>query len=257
MSFRPAELINSIRFNSATSSDFLDLYESAIDEEIQLKSLEPKHKSFAPSSCRCKRLSWFRLRGVQPDKITEPDRGLQFTADIGTACHEIIQKRLSNKLGDCWIDVSKYVADRHPEYTVTRSGLEWQIECTDIPVRFACDGIISYQGKLRLFEIKSAEHSSFVDLDRPKDKHIDQVTFYCERLDLDDVLFLYIDRQYGDVKCFEHHVSQPDKDNVKKTCQFVIDMVEANIAPDGLPKGDPDCTSNMCPYYQKCKEWGR
>ena len=257
MGFRPAEFSNCARFNSALSSDFLELYESCIDEEIQTKSMQPKHKSFAPSSSRCKRVSWFRLRGVQPDKVSKPDRGLQFTADIGTACHEIIQKRLISKFREDWIDVAEYVKQKGFNYTVTKTGLESQVECTDIPVRFACDGLIRYKGKIRLLEIKSSDHASFSDMSGPKLKHIDQVIFYCERLDLDDVLFLYIDRQYGDVKCFELSVSIPQKDAVKDTCQFVIDMVDANIAPDGLPKGDPDCTPDMCPYYEKCKEWGR
>jgi hypothetical protein len=37
----------------------------------------------------------------------------------------------------------------------------------------------------------------------------------------------------------------------------VMEYVDANIAPEGLDKGDPDCSQNMCPYYKKCQEWGR
>lgn len=257
MAFRAAEYCNMARFNSSVSSDFLDFYQAAVDDEIQNHNSQPKHKSFAPSSFRCRRISWFRLRGVEPDTIPVPDRGLQFTADVGTACHEMIQRRLIDKLGSNWIDVEEYIKDKNLSYSVTKKGYESQVECTDIPVRFACDGLINYQDKIRLLEIKSCDHSSFVDLDKPKPKHIDQVTFYCERLDLDDVLFLYIDRQYGDVKCFEHKVSFSEKEEVRRSCEFVIECVETNIAPDGLPKGDPDCTPNMCPYYEKCKSWGR
>jgi len=229
----------------------------AIDDDIQSQNSKPKHKSFAPSSFRCKRISWFRLRGVDPDKIAVPDRGLQFTADIGTACHEIIQKRLMSKLGQDWLDVEEYIRGVGFDYSVTKKGYESQVECFDIPVRFACDGLIRYEGSIRLLEIKSCDHSSFVDLTDPKLKHIDQVTFYCERLHLDNVLFLYIDRQYGDVKCFEYKVSPTAKEEITTSCKLVMDCVESNIAPEGLPKGDPDCTPNMCPYYEKCKSWGR
>lgn len=257
MAFRAAEFSNLVKFNSSVSSDFLDFYEAAVDDDIRRQNAEPKHQTFAPSTFRCKRVSWFRLRGVQPDIIENPDRGLQFTADIGTACHEIIQHRLKSRLGADWLDVGQYIQVKGFDYSVTQKGYETQVECTDIPVRFACDGLIKYQDKLRLLEIKTVDHSSFVDLEGPKSKHIDQVTFYCERLDLDDVLFLYVDRQYGDIKCFEYKVSSTAKEDLRRSCQFVIDMVEANIAPEGLPKGDPDCTPSMCPYYNRCKEWGR
>ena len=168
MAFRASEYLNMARFNSSVSSDFLDLYQTSIDEEIQNHNNQPKHKSFAPSSFRCKRISWFRLRGVEPDSIPVPDRGLQFTADIGTACHEIIQRRLIEKLGSAWIDVEEYVTGLGLGYKVNKKGYESQVECTDIPVRFACDGLISFQDKIRLLEIKSSDHGSFVDLAGPK-----------------------------------------------------------------------------------------
>ena len=125
------------------------------------------------------------------------------------------------------------------------------------PVRFACDGIVKFHGKVYLLEIKSAEFSSLNDLVEPKAKHIDQVKAYSMLLHIPDILFLYIDRQYGELKCFEVNVPDYEQEWVKEKMQNVLDLVEANIAPEGLPVGDPDCTQNMCPYWKKCKEWGR
>ena len=258
MAFRPAEFANMTKFNSADSSDFLDLYESLLDAEIKSNNEGVKHKSFAPSAFRCPRLSWFRLRGVQPDAITTPDRGNQFTADIGTACHRIIQRRLKAYLGQDWLDVKTHVDNLGLDYTVTSGDSEYEsyVDCHDIPVRFACDGLIMYKFKKRLLEIKSCDHASFVDLYEPKPKHIDQVELYCERLHLNDVLFMYVDRQYDGIKCFEHIVKPATIDEVRSKCAYIMDMVDANIAPEGLPKGDPDCSPSMCPYHAKCKEWG-
>lgn len=246
------------RFNSASSSYLLDAYDDAVDEEIISKGSETKHRCFVPSAFRCMRYSWFRIRGVEPDQVDRPDRSLQFTADMGTACHEMIQKRLSAKLGDDWIDVESYMKDNVSySYSVTRKGYECLIEMTEpYPVRFACDGIVYMGGQLYLLEIKTSEFKSFSDLVEPKQQHIDQIKSYCALLGLDRALVLYVDRQYGGTKCFEIEVTYSDKASVFKKMDTVLAAVDAHIAPDGLPIGDPWCSSNMCPYYKKCKEWG-
>lgn len=263
MAFRSANLLaHSLKFNSATSSDLVDLYEGCIDREIIEHSEGRKHKAFAPSSMRCRRISWFRLRGVEQDKIPNPDRRLNFSAEMGTACHELIQRRLSTELGEDWIDVRDYLSSNKEfsdyEFTVETSGYETQIELIKpFPVRFACDGIIRLNGKLYLLEIKSAEYSSFIDLVEPKPEHIDQIQTYSALLKLPNVLVVYIDRQNGEIKCFELTISSSTHQEVLRDMHYVMNMVEANIAPDGLPKGSNWCNANMCPYYKKCKEWGR
>lgn len=123
MAFRCANLERLTKFNSAASSDLIDMYESILDDEILSKNSSPKHKTFAPSSFRCMRINWFRLRGVQPDQIKSPDRTLDFSAKIGSACHEIIQSRLSKNLGADWIDVSKYIQESGLDYTVEKKAM--------------------------------------------------------------------------------------------------------------------------------------
>lgn len=264
MAFRPANITaHLMKFNSAVSSDFLDLYQDTIDQDISKPSQGPKHRTFAPSQMRCDRISWFRLRGTQPDKVTNPDRGLEFTANIGTACHEIIQDRLSRRLKDDWIEVQSWI-DSNPElfsdyeYEIKKEGFESKINLIKpFPVRFACDGIVRFHGKIYLLEIKTAEFSSLMDLIEPKPKHMDQVKCYSTLLKIPDVLFLYQDRQHGELKCFEVHFSLYDQECVRSNMQRIMDLAEANIAPEGLPVGDPDCSPSMCDYYKVCKEWGR
>ena len=251
------------KFNSAASADFLDMYNGLIDNEIIDNTSSVKHKTFAPSQMRCDRISWFRLRGTEPDKISVPDRGLKFTAQIGTSCHEAIQKRLSEHLGQDWILVKDWISQnfhffRDCEMEITGKGYETMIDMKKpYPVRFACDGIIRLNNKIYLLEIKTAEFSSLQDLTAPKIKHIDQVTCYSTLLNIPDVMFLYQDRQYGDIKCFEYNVPFSEQEKLRARMTKVMEYVDANIAPEGLDRGDPDCSQNMCPYYKKCQEWGR
>ena len=264
MAFRNANLTaHMMKFNSAASSDFLSMYNEILAAEISDKNAEPKHRTFAPSQMRCDRVSWFRLRGTQPDKISDPDTTLSFTAQIGTACHEAIQRRLIKNLGADWIPVKEWIA-QNPEFfkdyemTVEENGYETQIELIKpYPVRFACDGIIRFNGKIYLLEIKTAEFSSLNDLTGPKEKHLDQIKCYSTLLGICDVLFLYQDRQWGELKCFEVTVSPSEQNAVRTKMDNVMYLADVSIAPEGLPVGDSDCNPSMCPYYRTCKEWGR
>lgn len=243
------------KFNSTRSMNFVDAIESMIDSEIVAENSEPKHRTFAPSSFRCPRISWFRIKGVQPDTIESPDRNLKFYADMGTACHEMLQSYISKM--DCWYPVDKFLKDNPIDYTYTyeSSGYETKFDITSpYPIRFACDGILKLD-ETCLLEIKSCNTQSFTDLTDPKPHHLDQVKCYCTILNLRRVIFIYIDRTFGDIKSYDIKISENDIDEVQKRLDSVMWSVEYNIAPDKLPKGDSWCTSNMCPYYKRCKEW--
>lgn len=252
--------LNFTTFNSATSSDFLDAYNSYVEQKIVSNAERIPSRTFTASSFRCDRWSWFRLRGSKPE-ITAVSADLNFTADIGTACHRIIQNNLINMLGSSWISVKYHIAsiDFPYEYTLEESGdgLETLIEIKTPPIRFACDGILEFNGKRYLLEIKTSEYASWNTLSEPKPKHIDQVKCYATLLNLPHVLFVYQDRQHGGLKCFEFEVKSYEMDDVKKRFDRVLDLAKRNLAPDPLPKGDSWCHPTMCPYYKLCLEYGR
>ena len=261
MAFKTWDNQHLARFNSAISSKFLDNYTSYVDSTIKAKAERPSHQTFSGSSFRCDRRSWFRLRGTEPDSVKAPDKVLNFTADIGTACHRIIQNNLRAILKDDWIDVGEYLAQLQPDYAyeVTKDddGIESQVCIFDPPIRFACDGIVIYNGITYLLEIKTSELSSWQTLTTAKLEHVDQVKAYSALLKLPNVLMIYQERQYGGLKCFELKVPQSAWDDTFHRFSTVMDCVKTNIAPEGLPVGDKWCTPSYCPYYKKCQEYGR
>lgn len=264
MAFRSANLDHLAKFNSSGSMYLLDLYNHQLDADIQERADMPSHKTFAPSALRCKRRSWFRLRGTQPDKPRSTDRILEFTAEVGTACHSMIQERIIRALNNCdqfqWIDVVEYLHERdfYSKFDIhtLKNGYETQIEFTDPPVRFAVDGLLRYSGEFCLFEIKTCEYTSWNDLTAPKEEHIDQFRAYCTLLDVNRGFFFYVDRQYGGVKCFEVQISDSEHQEIMDMFKEVQHYAEFGIAPDPLPSGDKWCTPNFCPYYEKCKQFG-
>lgn len=132
MAFRSAVAIRASRFNSATSCNFLEDYEEYIEKKSECRNIETPSKTFAPSSFRCMRKSWFRLRGVDPDKDRKADVMLDFAADMGTACHRIIQSNLSDMLKENWVPVEKFLTDTHNPHqyqlTASEDSLETKVE---------------------------------------------------------------------------------------------------------------------------------
>lgn len=266
MTFKRIDPKSAVRFNSAISSEFLDLYENAWRSDIVTEDSKIPSKTIAPSSFRCRRRTWFRLRGVQPDITNDPDTGLDFSAEVGTMCHRVIQTRLKTILQENWLSVPEYIdknanrllypQDRY-KISLDIDNLESKIVLTDPPIHFACDGLICFNNTVYLLEIKTCDFNIWKDLTCPKSEHIDQVKCYCTVLNIHNVIMLYQDRTYGNIKCYELYVKDSDMDAIESDIQSVVSAVDTNIAPSGLPVGDKWCTPNMCQYYKKCQEYGR
>ena len=258
MGFKPiSHTEQGLSFNSSVSANFKDLYEKIVYDKYKEKEEHKSSRTFAPSSFRCDRLSFFRLRGVEPDPIETVNTELEFSAMLGTACHEEMQSNLKHAIGNQWVNVSDYLTE-HPlshEYKINNRGeLETQIEFLNPPVKFSCDGILKIGNEFYLLEIKTSEYQSFKVLKQPKDQHIDQVKCYCSLLELHKALVVYQDRLYGSIKCYELKVSDYEMSEIFNRMSKVLEYVNKNIAPPKLPSGDYWCT--YCKYKKRCKQWG-
>lgn len=250
--------LKDINYNSPDSKTFLEMYNDNLRDSLMPDADYIPRKAFTPSSIRCKRMNWFRLRGTKPDVSTNPDVVLDFIADIGTHCHKNIQTNLKTYLGNDWLNVDEYLKENpiDREYELKENGLETKIVFNDPPVRFSCDGLIRYNDIVYLLEIKTSEANSMRHLVGPKAEHLDQILCYCTLLNIDNAMVLYQDRQYGHIKCFTHLVTPVEKQRIVNTFEEVQLCVERNIPPEKLPKGDKWCSSSYCSYYNSCKRWG-
>ena len=258
MTFKPISIAESgLDFNSQVSSNFKTLYDDIVYDKYKQSAGRKASKSFAPSSFRCDRLSFFRIRGVEPDPVVEIDNSLEFSAVLGTACHREIQSNLKNSIGDQWIDVEHYLEKNklsHEYRIVDKTEFETQLEFINPPVKFSCDGLLRIENEVYLLEIKTSHPQSFKSLSKPKPQHIDQVKCYCSLLQLHKALILYQDRTYGGTKCYELIVRDYEMEEVFNRMNVVLDYVKKNLAPPKLPAGDYWCT--YCKYKQRCKQWG-
>lgn len=258
MAFRSLDFRHLSKFNSAITSELLSRYVDFVDKKILSKYDEASSKTFSPSNFRCDRRCWFRLRGVQPDRPAKGDQVLQFTADLGTAIHLIVQRNLKEVLCEDWIDVGEYLKTiySNPEdYEITQDAFETKVKIyKPYPIQFACDGIIRLKDMLYILEIKSSDHKAFDELIEQKTHHKDQLQFESQILKIPNGIFLYVDRQYGEMKSYEVKYTESDWDFIERKLERVTRCAESTIAPERLDFNDPFC--NGCLYKRKCREWG-
>ena len=258
MGFRTTDFSALAKFNSAVSSELLTKYEDFLQQQVLEKLKKESSRTFAPSSFRCPRKSWFRLRGVEKDTLAHVDLTLEYTAEVGTARHVTIQSNLQAMLKDDWIDVQTYLLE-HPiayKYTCEQSGYETKITILNPPVSFACDGIIRLNGEYYLLEIKTCEKSAFDRLSGPKDVHLDQIKCYSTLLGISKVIFIYEERQFGEHKVFEASVADFEKTAILDSMQEIMLAVETHLAPAKVSGAWSDYMCKNCEYSKKCREWG-
>lgn len=258
MGWRVADFSHLAKFNSDTSAKLLDQYEDFVDRQYRIERARISSRTFAPSSFRCPRKSWFRLRGVAKDTASRIDKVLEFAAEIGTARHAVIQQNLKTLLKDDWLSVTEFL-QAHPipyEYFTEESGLETKISIVSPPVTFACDGIIRFNNKIYLLEIKTCDRASWEKLTCPKAVHIDQIKCYSTLLGISDVIFIYEDRQYGEHKVFEIHIAEFEQDDVLQQMNDIMQAVEDHLAPDKVSGAWSDYICINCEYLKVCHEWG-
>lgn len=217
--------------------------------------------TFKPSSLNCKRGCYYQIMQVQPDEghssfnmIGICDSGSDIHVRIQTAVMKMIENGI-----DCeWVDVAEYIRDRGLDYLIVREkkGTETKLYDTRYGtfISFMCDGIIKYKGKHYILEIKTESSNKWYAREDVDPKHYKQATSYSNSFKLDDVLFLYVERDLLNMKAFIFHVTNEMRHDL---AEFFIDVqgyVERQIAP---PKGDiKPITCRYCNYQTQCKKDG-
>ena len=227
---------------------------------------EEKHdgipsQTFKPSSLNCARGCYYQIMGVQPD-AGAVSFNMVGICNSGTDIHVRVQTAVmqmrENGIDCDWIDVAQYIEENHLDHLIVREkkGTETKLYDTRYGtyISFMCDGIIKYKGKYYILEIKTESANKWYSRDNVDPKHYKQATSYSNSFKLDDVLFMYVDRDLLNIKVFEFHVTNEMRHELIAFFNTVQGYVERKIAP---PKGDvkPN-TCRYCNYATQCKKDG-
>ena len=227
---------------------FLDDLKRSI-ELTDMKTSRKPSPSYSPSGMGCIRSMFYKRSGVD---VPEGTAGYSMIGicESGTDRHERIQNAISRMKEngfDCeYIDVGEYVKSRGLDYLeiVDRCGNETKLYDKNRHISFLCDGIIKYQGKYYIVEFKTEASFKWKDRTGVDKKHYNQAITYSLELRLNDVLFIYINRDIIDYKAYLFSVSESDRERIID----LIDTCENYVIKKELPALPDDASPKKCSY---------
>ena len=213
-------------------------------------------QTYKPSGMNCIRSMYYQVVG----KDVKPTNGGYMMIGIcnsGTDIHVRIQDYIDNMKSngiECdYIDVADYIKIRElDDLTVTeKCGMETKLYHNKLNMSFMTDGIIRYKGKYYILEIKTEASFKWQNRKDVDPKHYNQGTAYSIAFGLDDVIFLYINRDVLDMKAYMFHVTDDMKQDLIGKIDACDGYVQRQITP---PKPDdlPRNTCTYCSYKELC-----
>ena len=228
-------------------------------EMVDAKISRKPSQCYKPSSLKCIRNMYFQVAGVDED----PERGnscLIGICESGTDRHERIQSAISNmkEAGmDCeYINVADYIKENGLDHLKIKgqTNFETKLYYPALNLSFLCDGIIKYQGKYYILEIKTETIYKWQTREGVADEHLEQACAYSVSLGLRDVMFLYENRDNCDKKAFLLHVTEEMKNALVAKIEE-CDGYVTNLIPPPKPEVSKK-TCSYCKYKQACKKAG-
>lgn len=216
-------------------------------------------KTYKPSSMGgCSRSIYYELTGAPTDGVPE-DYSFTGICESGTARHETLQNYVM-QMKDAgfeweWVDPAEYVAEKKIPHmqVVERSGNEVKFYNDLYNMRFLCDGIVKLGDKYFILEFKTESCYKFDKHDDAWKAHKMQATCYSLCFDIDDVIFIYENRDVCTKKAFLVTVTDEMKDEVEEKIAEIDMAIDEGYVPD---KEDSASECQYCDYKRQCRQDG-
>ena len=192
---------------------------------------------FHPSSLgvehgKCVRYHYYMLSGVRKENTF--NARLLRILHRGNTIHEMMQKNLE-------------------DMKVLRSA-EIPIEWNDPPIKGHCDGVISYNGRIILIEIKSISGAGFdqrVQWKRAKPEHLLQAYIYAYILKIDIIWIVYYNKATEEIEIFEYPANKEVAEKqIKKWKKWYQVWQDGELPKRPFKIDSPACSS--CPLAKHC-----
>lgn len=241
-------LIEQAKESQSVETSFLNDLKRSIELTEEKNARKPS-QTYKPSNMNCIRNMWFQVTGTEPD-VANASACLVGICESGTDRHERVQNAVSemkNNNIDCeYVDVEKYVKSRNLDYlkVIGKKGNETKLYHKSLNLSFLCDGIIRYKGKYYILEIKTESIYKWQNRQGVNEAHYNQATAYSIALGLDDIIFLYINRDNTDMKAFMFHVTE----EMKQTLVGKIEMCDDYVKKLTCPPKPENAGAKLCQY---------
>lgn len=215
-------------------------------------------KTYKPSGMNCIRASYYQVSGVQPDE-GKSNYTMIGICNAGTDIHVRVQtavEQMKQNNMDCeYIDVAEFVKQRNITYLdiVSKNGMETKLYHKTLNMSFMCDGIIKYNNHYYILEIKTESSFKFMNRKEVDPSHYNQGTAYSVAFGLNEVIFLYINRDIFDMKAYMFNVTDDMKSDLIGYIDECDSYVKRMIAPP-KPENVTKKACSYCSYKSQCKK---
>lgn len=250
-------LIEQAKESQSVETSFLNDLKRSIELTEEKNAIKPS-QTYKPSSMNCIRNMWFQVTGTEPD-VANASACLVGICESGTDRHERVQNAVSemkNNNIDCeYVEIEKYVKSRNLDYlnVIEKKGNETKLYYKSLNLSFMCDGIIRYKGKYYILEIKTESIYKWQNRKGVDEAHYNQATAYSIALGLDDIIFLYINRDNTDMKTFMFHVTEEMKQTLVGKIETCDDYVKKLTCPP-KPENAGAKLCHYCNYRNSCRK---
>ncbi len=252
-------LIQSAKEELPVEQEFLSELKRSVELDDKKNSRKPS-QSYKPSSMNCLRNMYYQVMGKDTDPGTASYTGIAI-CNAGSDIHVRVQTAIDGMKEngmDCeYINVAEFVKNRNLEDIEVRgqSGVETKLFNKKLNMSFMCDGIIKYKNRYYILEIKSETINKWYVRKDVDVAHHNQATAYSISLGLNDVLFVYVNRDMLDMKSFMFHVTDEMKHDLVGRIEECDGYVKRMVAPP-KPEDVAKKTCEYCPYKKQCREDG-
>jgi CRISPR/Cas system-associated exonuclease Cas4 (RecB family) len=217
--------------------------------------------SYNPSSLVCVRNMYFKATNApQDERKASPE--LIGMGEVGTYRHERLQRAISEmrRFGiDCeWISVSDFIESRKLTdlEVVGQDGFETLVHHKRLNMRFKCDGIIRYKGQYFILEIKTESIYKWQNRQGVAEEHVAQGVAYSTAFGINQVMFLYENRDTCAKKAYILEVTDEMKMNEVIGKIEEADYYVKKLVPPPKPTDLPRNACTYCPYKTECQKAG-
>jgi CRISPR/Cas system-associated exonuclease Cas4 (RecB family) len=238
---------------------FVSDLEYSIRKQNQLNKETIVSKTYKPSSLHCIRNMYYQVTGAEVDDISDVSAELIGIGESGTDRHCRIQEAICHMKDngiDCeYVDVESYIKEFNlPDLVVVeKTDYETKLINTKYNFRFLCDGIIKYRGKYYILEIKTEISFKWNNRTSVDPSHYNQATAYALNFGINNIIFLYENRDTCAKKCYLYNVTNSQIDNLISLisdCDSYVSKLVVPPKPDNLKYNSKIC--NYCSYKNRC-----
>ena len=247
------KLIERANTNVPVERQFLDDLRRSIELEDKKNARKPS-QAYKPSSMNCIRNMYYQVMGV--DGVTDSNYTMIGICEAGTDRHERIQNAISvmkTNGFDCeYVDVAEFIKTRElPLDIVGKQGNETKLYDPKRNISFLCDGIIRYKGKFYIVEFKTESSFKWQGRKDVDPKHYNQARTYSLEFNINDVIFIYINRDICDMKAYMYNVTDSERRGIEQLIKRCDEYVKNKELPPISDEDGKKCY--YCAYKNMCK----